>query len=112
MFRTPAETVTSSSIYTTEYLNELKSSTPVRQSSPSEKIKATSQAIPPASMPQTETVIIQDDDIMMIDPADDSDGFIPLDPETIQEEKDLMESRLFNEFDLEGKFYLCDVVQS
>lgn len=47
-------------------------------------------------------VIIQDDDVIMREISEESDGFIPLDPETIAEEKDLLETRLYNEFDLEG----------
>lgn len=85
---------TPSSIYTEEYLNELKSSTPVRPQPVPEKA--------PEKVPAE--VIVQDEDIIMLEQSEESDGFIPLDPETIAEEKDLLESRLYNEFDLEGEF--------
>lgn len=55
----------------------------------------------PHSLVQSE-VIVQDDDVIMREVSEESDGFIPLDPETIAEEKELLETRLYNEFDLEG----------
>lgn len=88
------------SIYTEDYINELKLATPVRN-------QKDSTVPPPAAKPvedviSVEDVILQDDDILMQELSDESDGYIALDPETIAEENDLRDSRIYNEFDLEG----------
>lgn len=86
-------------MYTEDYLNELKSATPARVQTPVKQSIAPSE--PTKSVEKD--VIVQDEDVIMLDESDDeSDGYIPLDPEVAAEEKDLLESRIFNEFDLEG----------
>lgn len=89
-------------------MNELKSSTPVRKDDASEKN-------PPATETQPAPVnseVVVDEDVIMQSESDASDGFIPLDPEVAAEEKDLLESRIYNEFDLEGMWKIVSIIYS
>lgn len=121
----PAGTLQDESIYTEEYIKSLKAASAARKAStelPKRKVEtadaemldAPVAGIKVADLNVGSAKIItpdnHDDNIITLDDDtdgngkyddDDDDEYIPLDPETVAEERELLEAELYNEQDLE-----------
>ncbi len=110
LHRKTAEKQQDESIYTDDYIESLKTASAARKAQASASGHSTET--PDAEMPDvpkegttiadldlgtTEIITLDDEDVI----GDEDDEYIPLDPETIAEERELLEAELYNEQDLE-----------